>query len=50
MYELVAADPEFWEELAPHELRIILDTLIKQVVVHGKELPVEERVRVEFYS
>ncbi len=49
IYETVAADPEFWEELAPSELRIILDSLIKQVVVHGKQLSPQQRVKVQFY-
>ena len=49
IYETVAADPEFWEELAPSELRIILDSLVKQVVVHGKQLSPQQRVKVQFY-
>ncbi|MFG6094282.1 recombinase family protein [Leptothoe sp. ISB3NOV94-8A] len=49
MYEIVAADPEFWEELEPHELRVILDTLVKRAVVKAKSLPLSRRVEVEFY-
>lgn len=48
IYELVASDPQFWEELEPWELRVILDTLIRQVVVGKKGLPPEEQVKVEF--
>ncbi|MEM6426308.1 MAG: recombinase family protein [Cyanobacteria bacterium P01_D01_bin.128] len=49
LYEIVASDPEYWESLEPHELRIVLDSLIKQVVVLGAEESPEQRLKISFY-